>query len=293
MPSSNSPLKMVIPKGRLQDKVMELLSRSGVKLTFSGRAYRPVCSDPDVEVKLLKPQNIPAIVALGRHDCGFVGHDWIVEQHLDTSDTLMERLDLGFNPVRIVAAVPEHLAEDAAFRARPRVIASEYETLTRQYIEKKKLDAVFIKAYGATEALPPEDADMIIDNTATGQTLKTNRLIIIDELMRSTTRFICSKNAWSDPRKQEKLTQLEMLMKSCLNADQKVLLEMNVSKADFDRLVVELPCMQSPTISPLFNETGYAIKIAVSASDVPTLIPKLVQLGAKDILEYSLEKIVS
>ena len=293
MPNPSPVLKMVVPKGRLQENVQELLKRSGIRLAFNGRTYRPVCSDPAVAVKLLKPQNIPAMVALGRHDCGFVGYDWIVEQHLDNNETLIERLDLGFNPVKIIAAVPEALTDDTVFRSAPRIIASEYETLTQQYIEKKGLDAVFIKAHGATEALPPEDADMIIDNTATGQTLKTNRLVIVDELLRSTTRFVCSRTAWNDPWKQEKLLQLEMLMKSCLNADKKVLLEMNVDPAHFDQLIVELPSMQSPTISPLYNEAGFAIKIAVPAGDVAQLIPKLVQLGARDILEYSLEKIVS
>jgi ATP phosphoribosyltransferase len=175
---------------------------------------------------------------------------------------------------------------------RPIVVASEYQRLTAEYIEKKKLNAVFVRAFGATEALPPEDADMIIDNTATGATLKANRLVIVEEIMRSTTRFICNRAAYETPHKRQKLDELTMLMKSSLLAREKVLLEMNVSKEDFDRVVADLPCMRSPTVSRLHNEDGFAIKVAVPTKDVPALIPQLVALGARDILEYRLEKIV-
>jgi ATP phosphoribosyltransferase len=81
-------------------------------------------------------------------------------------------------------------------------------------------------------------------------------------------------------------------MESALRAKEKVLLEMNVDKADFEKLVANIPCMKSPTISELYNGQGYAIKVAVPVSDVPQLIPRLVAMGAKDILEYKLEKIV-
>ena len=84
-----------------------------------------------------------------------------------------------------------------------------------------------------------------------------------------------------------------MLMKSALRAKEKVLLEMNVSQDDFKRLVAELPCMKAPTISELYNGGGYAIKIAVNSCEVPALIPKIVALGGRDILEYKLEKIVT
>lgn len=285
-------LKMVLPKGRLQEKIVELLERTGVRLTFSSRSYRPVCADPTIEIKVLKPQNIASLVALGRHDCGFTGYDWLAEQNLTDGKNLVELLDLGFNPVRIIAAIPESLAQAGYPPERPLIVASEYENLAADYIRQKSLNATLIKAYGATEALPPEDADLIIDNTSTGSTLEMNRLVIVDELLRSTTRFIASQEALADPWKREKLQQLQMLFESTLNAREKVLLEMNVAAENFKNLVAEIPSMKSPTVAPLFNEAGYAVKVAVSAQEVPSLIPKLVALGARDILEYRLEKIV-
>lgn len=288
--SSSSPvLKLTLPKGRIQEKVGRLLDKVGLSFSVNARSYRPSCSDKQVEVKLLKPQNIPSLVALGRHDCGFTGSDWVVEQSAD----VVEWLDLGFDPVRIVAAVPEALVTSGEWRTRRIVVASEYRNLSLKYIQEKGLNADFVQTYGATEALPPEDADLIVDNTSTGATLVQNRLTIVDELMRSTTRFICNKQALEDPWKRQKLEELKMLMQSTLQADQKVLLEMNVPKDCFEQVVNMLPAMRSPTVSPLYKEEGYAVKVAVPSKEVSVLIPKLVSVGARDILEYKLEKIVS
>src|SRR5690242_17175019 len=139
------PLQLLIPKGRLQEKVMDLLARIGIEFSFHSRSYRPVCSDPDISAKVLKPQNIASLVALGRHDAGFAGLDWIVELGLDGSGSnLAELMDLGFNKVRIVAAVPENLLENGRLSPEQKkwVVASEYEKLASDYIRNKKLDAI-------------------------------------------------------------------------------------------------------------------------------------------------------
>jgi len=285
------PLLLVIPKGRLQEKITLLLARIGIEYSVNNRSYRPVCSDPAIKIKLLKPQNIPSLIALGRHDCGFTGLDWVLEEKLATGRELTELLDLGYDKVRIIAAMPEELAR-SSYKDRQLVIATEYQELAKDYVAQKKLNAVLIKTYGATEALPPEDADMIIDNTSTGSTLQMNRLEIVDELMQSTTRFVANKESLTDPWKKEKLEQMTLLMKSTLLAGQRVLLEMNVSPEHFDTLVQSLPCMRSPTVSPLYGNTGYAIKVSVPSVEVPKLIPQIIALGATDILEYRLEKIV-
>jgi len=285
-------LSMVIPTGRIQEKVLDLLGRIGLDFSRSGRSYRPSESNPGVRAKMLKAQNIPELVALGRHDCGFSGYDWIRERRAD----VVELLDLGFDPVRIVAAVPEKLAclQGNRYRdlGRPLVIASEYRELTANYIEQSGFDGIYLQTFGATEALPPEDADMIVDNTATGTTLQDNRLVIVDELLRSTTRFICNRQALADPARKRLLNEMVMLMESSLRARAKVLLEMNVSSADLERIVKDLPCMKAPTVCQLYGEQGYAVKVAVPKADVPALVPKLVALGARDILEYRLERIV-
>lgn len=297
--AGNSSIRLTIPKGRIQQKVLGLLEQIGLSFLTSqsnDRSYRPVCSDPTFITKLLKSQNIPGLVALGRHDCGFSGYDWVVEQNAD----VVELLDLGFDPVRIVAAMPEELAGQGDFRntdlrlslGRPLIVASEYRCLAQKFIERYQPNAIFVQTFGATEALPPEDADIIIDNTSSGATLKQNRLVIIDEVMQSTTRFICNKKVLENPGQRKVLEEMTMLMKSTLAASSRVILEMNVSKDDFAKLVVDLPCMKAPTISELFNGSGYAVKISVPSKEVRTLIPQLVAKGASDILEYKVDKIV-
>lgn len=292
--SSSTTLQMLLPKGRLQEKVLSLLARVGLEFSFSPRSYRPKCSDPSVGAKFLKPQNIASLVNLGRHDVGFVGYDWIVELGLDGPDSnLVQMMDLGFNPVRLVAAVPDQLVVDGKLRApEPLVVASEYERLTKRYLQEKGLNGIFIKTFGATEALPPEDADMIVDNTSTGATLVSNRLTIVDDLLRSTTRFVVNRKVLEDTAKREKLDALIRLMKSTLEAERRVLLEMNVPADKLEQVVAALPAMRSPTVSPLFGEQGYAVKVAVPTKESPALITRLLEIGATDILEYRLEKIV-
>lgn len=288
----NDKLRMTLPTGRIKDRVMSLLGAIGINYRENGRSYRPGSSDDGIQTKLIKSQNIPKLVELGRHDCGFCGYDWIIEQEAD----VIELLDLGFDPVRIVAAMPEEMDLEALKKSGKKlVVASEYRRLTELFLEKNGLskNTIFLRAFGATEALPPEDADIIVDNTASGATLVANRLKIVNEVLTSTTRFVCSREAFENPVKRKKLLEMTMLMKGCLEAKERVLIEMNVDEDALERLVENLPAMRSPTIARLYNEKGYAVKIAVEKSAVSSLIPELLRLGARDILEYRVDKIVA
>lgn len=285
----DTTVNIIIPKGRIQAKVLELLGRIGISVSLDGRSYRPGSSDPELSIKLLKPQNIPKLIELNRHDCGFTGHDWVVEQRAE----VVEVLDLGFDPVSLIAAVPEELAAEERWRTQELVVASEYRTLAKNFITAQNLNAVFLQTYGATEALPPEDADMIVDNMSTGATLRRNRLQVVDTLMTSSTRFICSRKALDDPAKRNKIEDMATLMESVLLAGRRVLLEMNVPRGSLDRVVNILPCMRSPTVAPLHGDDGYAVKAAVPSADTRGLIISLRKAGARDILEYRLEKIVN
>ena len=110
--------------------------------------------------------------------------------------------------------------------------------------------------------------------------------------MESSTRLYASKAAMRDPDKSKKIMELKMLFEAVLAARDRVMLEMNVASDKFDALVKGLPSMKSPTVSPLFGGDGYAVKIAVKKGDVPTLLPRLQSLGATDIVEYELRKVM-
>jgi ATP phosphoribosyltransferase len=194
--------------------------------------------------------------------------------------------------VRIVAAAPAGIS-DEALKSRRIIAATEYESLARRWLLEQGYNALVVRTHGATEVFPPDDADMIIDNTSSGRTLAENGLRIVDTLMESSTRFFASKAALEDGHNQKKILELKMLFEAVLNARSRVMLEMNVSKEKFPVLVQGLPAMRSPTVSPLYADDGFAIKIAVPKSEVPQLLPRLKDLGATDILEYELRKVLA
>ncbi|MBP5793814.1 MAG: ATP phosphoribosyltransferase, partial [Spirochaetaceae bacterium] len=226
------------------------------------------------------------LLELGAHDVGFTGRDWIEETGADVE----EIMDLGFDPVRIVAAVPNEI-DDKALMNKRMIVATEYEKIAEKWLTKKNISHIIVRTYGATEVFPPDDADMIVDNSATGRTLIENGLRIVDTLMTSSTRMFASKAAMADPQKKQKILELKMLFSAVLSASDRVMLEMNVPKAKFEGLVKGVPAMRSPTVSPLYGDDGYAIKTVVKKSEVPNLLPKLKNLGATDILEYDLRMV--
>jgi ATP phosphoribosyltransferase len=280
-------LKILIPKGKIFPSVAKLLQETNLLQEINERSYFPVCSDPQIEAKLMKPQNIPKLLEIGAHDLGFTGYDWVVE----TEAKVTELLDLGFDRVKIVSAAPASLTKEK-LKSRKIIVASEYENISRKYLEKEGFQYLFLRTYGATEAFPPEDADLIIDNTATGQTLKENGLKIIDEIFPSSTRLMANPDSLTNPWKKEKIEEILMLITSVLNARQRVMLEMNVPADKLEEIVRVLPCMRAPTVSPLFKDLGYAVKVAVLKEETSRLIPLLKKLGATDILEYEFRKVV-
>jgi ATP phosphoribosyltransferase len=281
-------IHLAIPKGRMEAGVFNLLSAAGIELHIGQRGYRPVLSEPGFEVKLLKPQNIVEMLAAGSRDIGFAGADWVAETQAD----LIELLDTDLDPVRIVAAAPESLLQDGALPSSHLVVASEYERLARAWITERGLDASFVHSYGATEVFPPEDADVIIDNTATGETLAANGLAIVDELLPSSTRLYASLGAVGDPDKKVAIDGLVLSLKSVLEARKRVMLELNVSLEDLEAVIAALPSMREPTMATLHGGSGMAVKSAVPRGDLPRLIPLLKQLGATDIAVSKLEQIV-
>jgi ATP phosphoribosyltransferase len=280
-------LKILLPKGRIYANVAALFADAGITITLPERSYRPIVNQDDLEAKVMKPQNIGKLLELGAHDAGFTGRDWVQETGADV-ELIM---DTGFDRVRIVAALSEGI-DDSALQSRRIIAATEYESIARTWLTSRGVNHLIVRTHGATEVFPPDDADMIIDNTATGRTLAENGLRIVDTLLTSSTCLFASKSAMADSDKRRKILELKMLFEAVLNARERVMLEMNVSKDRFTELVAGIPAMRSPTVSPLYGDGGYAIKIAVKKSEVPILLPQLKALGATDILEYELRKVL-
>ena len=278
--TNDSTIRLAIPKGRMFDGVTRLMSDAGIRIRTSSRDYRPSLSLPGFDVKILKPRAVIEMLELGARDLGFAGEDWVREDDA----TLVELLDTGLDRVRLVAAIPNGSEERELFSQSGTIVASEYMNLARRWIEGRGYDVRLIRSYGATEVLPPEDADCIIDNTATGATLEANKLRIVDELMVSTTRLYASKAAMENPIKREQIERFTLLVRSVLEARVRVMLELNVSRAQLNDVIAVLPCMRQPTVAPMHNEDGFAVKVAVPREQLTQVIPLIKQRGGTDII---------
>jgi ATP phosphoribosyltransferase len=289
--SAAARLRVLIPKGRIFENVSRLFAEAGFPVSLADRAYRPTLGAEWLDAKIMKPQNVGELLEMGSHDAGFTGGDWIAESGADVA----EIMDLGFDRVRIVAAVPRNEAgrfDMADLRSRKLVVATEYERIAERWLKASGFTYRILRTYGATEVFPPDDADMIIDNTASGQTLRDNGLVIVDTLLESSTRFVASRAAMADTEKRNRIEELAMLFRAALDGRDRVMLEMNIPTDRFEALVQGLPAMRSPTVAPLFGDDGFAVKIAVKKHEVPAILPRLKKLGALDIVEYDLRKVV-
>lgn len=286
-------LKVLLAKGRIYESVFGLLSDVGISLYLPDRQYFPVTNQEDLAFQVVKPQITSALLAQNKADVGFSGKDWVYENSVQ--DEVVEIMDLGFDPVRIVVAIPETVDYQKLLHEKI-TVATEYQNLSRRWIEKNNVNGTIFRTWGTSEGFVQDTQDslaqVLIDNTSTGSSLKANRLKIVDTLMESSTRMYASKAAMEDFEKKQKILELKMLFETVLAARSRVMLEMNVSQEKFDSLIKGIPSMKSPTVSPLFGGNGYAVKIAVQKSEVPTLLPKLHSLGATDIVEYGLRKVL-
>jgi len=270
------------------DQVVGLLKGAGISIRQSERGYRPSISLPDFNAKILKPRNVISMLAAGSRDIGFAGEDWIQE----TGTDLHELLDTGLNPVRLIVAAPHELLENGKLPNRKIVIASEYPELAKRWVADNKMDAEIIQTFGATEVFPPEDADCIIDNTATGSTLRANGLQIIDEIMTSSTRLYASKFAMDNAQIRSRIEDFAMLINAVLQARGRVMMDLNVSSADLEAVVACLPSMRTPTVSPLSDSGWVAVRAAIPRKQLAEIIPKLKSAGACDIVTTSAEQLI-
>jgi ATP phosphoribosyltransferase len=285
----NDTIRLALPKGHLEQGVLGLLADANIRVRATSRGYRPAISLPGYETKILRPQNIVEMLALGSRDVGFAGADWVAEVDAD----LVLLLDCGLDPVRLVAAAPADLiGPGGELPSRRLVVASEYERLTREWIEGRGLEAAFVRSYGATEVFPPEDADLIVDNTSTGSTLRANKLAIVDELMRSATGLYANPAALESRDKRERIDELVLVLQAVLAARERVMVEVNVPEERLSEVIDALPCMREPTLSPLHGGAGYAVKAAVPREQLPQVIPEIKRRGGTDVVVTNLAQIV-
>jgi len=288
-------LSLALPKGSLEQGTLELFREADLEIMRTEREYNPRIADPRIgKVKILRPQEIPTYVQEGYFDLGISGLDWVLESGAD----VVEVADLpyskaGMGKVRLVVAVhgssPWQSARDIPDNAR---VSTEYPRLTTQFFERLGKRVHIVYSYGATEAKVPELVDVAVDLTETGATLIRNGLKIIDVVLESTTKLIANRASWSDPEKRREIEEIRTLLLGVIDARGRVMLKLNVPAERLDDVVSALPAMKRPTISQLYDDGYYAVETVVRKSDVNVLIPRLKALGAEDIVELKVYKVV-
>ena len=289
-------LKLVIPKGSLERATFELFEAADLKvLRGSDREYRGTIEDPRIDsVAILRPQEIPMYVEDGFFDIGVTGEDWIAETGVEVVKvTALNYSKATDRPVKIVLAAPRdggiERPEDIKPGAR---ISTEFPNLTKTYFEKLGIPVRIFLSYGATEAKVPEIVDAIVDLTETGSTLRRHGMEILDVLLESRTQLIAHPAAYEDPQKRQAIEELKILLQGAIEARGKVLVKLNVDKDHLDEVVELLPAMRAPTVSALAETGFFAVETIVAKAGINTLIPKLKALGAEDILEIPVTKII-
>jgi ATP phosphoribosyltransferase len=252
-------------------------------------------------VKILRPQEIPKYVEQGLYDIGITGKDWIIE----TGAKVQTLVDLEYGKVKIVLAGPLELKKDPNLilkdynkKGKKLRIATEYPNITSAFFQNLQYykeaygnarpliitpwytfgeneNVEIYLSFGATEAKPPEEADLVVDVTETGTTLKENGLVEIAEIMRSSAVLIANKDSINDNSKKEKILDIIALLKGVVEARKKLHIFLNVSEENLQKLLNALPALKSPTISKLSIEGWYAVNTVIDEDEFLKVLPML------------------
>ncbi len=286
-------LRFGLPKGSLQEATIEKMAKAGFNISVSSRSYIPYVDDEELQIRLIRAQEISRYVEHGYLDCGITGHDWIKENDSHVHEVTEFRFSkVTRQPARWVLAVPEDSRVKSVKDLRGKRIATEVVNLTKKYLRQHKVKAEVEFSWGATEFKAHELVDAIVELTETGSSLRANKLRIVDTLLESTPRLIANHDSWRDKWKRRKIETLAMLLHGALEAEAKVGLKMNIQQKDLAKLLESLPSLRNPTISNL-SQTGWvAVETIIDEHVVRELIPQLKSAGAEGIIEYPLNKVV-
>jgi len=288
-------LKLGLPKGSLQESTFKMLKKAGFNVNLSSsRSYIPSIDDPQIQLVLLRAQEMSRYVQDGALDCGITGNDWILENKSDVvriTDLTYSKQSL--NKVRWVLAVPQDSGIKKVKDLDGKRVATELVNVAKDYFQKNKVKVEVEFSWGATEVKVSAGlVDAIVELTETGSSLRANKLIEIATLCESITQLIANKSAYKDSWKREKMEQIALLLKGAIAAEEKVGLKMNVKKENLKAVIAKLPALKKPTISGLSDDGWFAIETIIDEKVVRILIPALKAAGACGIIEYPLNKVI-
>ena len=313
-------IKFAIPAGSLAKSTSDFFARSGYKISGTERTYRPTINDSQIEMKVLRPQEIPVFVSEGLQDLGITGEDWVRENRADVE--ILQNLDYG--KIKLVIAVPESVAEKSTLgefmesiwsQEKNFRVSTEYLNIASEHLKNKpeykkrfgEADPMIVTpwwrkgdnprakiflSFGATEAKPPENSDCIMDVTETGTTIEANNLRIIETVMTSAAVLIANKKTLEDPEKREKIYDIVALLKGVVDGSKRIHVFMNVKKSNLSKLLTELPALKNPTVSPLADRAWVSVNTVIEKDCLIQLLPIIRRL-AQGLVVYEPRQVLA
>ena len=286
-------LKLGIPKGSLQESTLELFKKAGVRVFATERSYFPSSDDDELDIMMVRSQEMARYVEDGTFDAGLTGLDWVLESGAKVKEVCELRYaKSGFRPVRWVLAVPELSPIKTVKDLRGKRIATEAVNITKNFLSKNGVKADVEFSWGATEAKAGNLVDAIVELTETGSSLRANKLRVITDVLSSTTRFIANAKALKDSWKKNKIENLAILLQGALAAEGMVGLKMNLEEKKLSKIMAVLPALKKPTVSNLSVKGWIAIEVILEEKTVKRILPDLKRAGAEGIIEYPLNKVI-
>ena len=286
---STTSLRIAVQKsGRLTDKTLNLLDGIGLKFDDYKRSLLIKCLNFDVELLLIRDDDIPEYVEDGVCDLGFVGANTVAE---DETDVTVLR-GLGYGVCRLSLAVPKNgdIKKPADFAGKK--IATSYPVLTRKYFESQGVDVDIITLSGSVEIAPRlEIADAISDLVSTGGTLKANGLEELVNIFDSETQLIQTNKPLSDGKKQL-IKKILQRIEGYKKAAESRYIMMNAPQKSVPKIKEIIPSLKSPTVMPLADNGMVAIHTVIPLSTFWDVMEQLKEAGATGIVMLPIESMI-
>jgi len=282
-------LRIALPnKGRLSDEVRELFNDAGLEVRARGERALTASLGGEFEAIFVRAQDIPEFVADGAADAGVTGWDLVCESGRD----LELLMDLEFGKCRLVVAAREESGiqklEDIQDGVR---VASSFTRLTQEFFTRRGQKVTVVPVSGATEIAPHLGiADIIVDLTSTGSTLKVNGLREVDTIIQSSARLIARKDHL--PEASARLEDLRQALGSVLAARDKRYLMANVPRGVLPAVREVLPGLNGPTVVDVQGGDFVAVHSVVSVRNIYRTINTLRALGCVGILVTRIERLM-
>ena len=292
LPRTDQRIRIALPnKGRLSERALQLFEQAGLKPAFRVDRALVASLGDDFQAIFVRAADVPEYLADGAADLGVTGLDLVEE----SGRSVEQVLDLGFGRCRMVVAVrDESTASSATDVPAGTRIATSFPRIASRYFEALGIPIEIAPISGSTEIAPHLGiADVIVDLTSTGSTLRVNGLREIDTILDSSAHLIARQESLSDPSKQRAIHDLATAIQSVLHAQEKRYLMANVPRAKLDEVRKVIPGLSGPTIVEVLDSGSWvAAHAVVDAEAVYQTTARLKELGAEGILVPRIERLM-